>query len=172
MKPHHDRSFINSSTNQLHFCIGLPAGMTTESALEEGRATLGPSSSIRQRNTPAPLNSPTSPGTSSGHQFGTVHTEKTRVEPSHDPRVAREKQDIDRRSRASRKLSVWKSMLIPVRPVGATPSIRQSIWAIVTASWLNVLLVFIPVSVRCVRSVCVPMTSYTISVGFTLYHSQ
>ena len=46
-----------------------------------------------------------------------------------------------------RHLSYWKHLMTPEKPVGQAPTHMQSFKAIVLASWLNILLVFIPVSV-------------------------
>ncbi|KAG8905549.1 hypothetical protein FRB99_008748 [Tulasnella sp. 403] len=48
--------------------------------------------------------------------------------------------------RSKRRLSYWQELLRPKRPVGEAPTMAGSLRAIVFASWLNILLVFIPVS--------------------------
>ncbi|KAG8985665.1 hypothetical protein FRB90_004517 [Tulasnella sp. 427] len=53
--------------------------------------------------------------------------------------------DADRK-RSKRRLSYWQALLKPKKKVGNTPTMASSLKAIVFASWLNILLVFIPVS--------------------------
>lgn len=48
------------------------------------------------------------------------------------------------------------NLLVPEKPVKHEPTWRASFKAIVFASWLNLLLVFIPVSRACSRSLCGP----------------
>ncbi|KAF8656800.1 hypothetical protein AX16_002352 [Volvariella volvacea WC 439] len=55
--------------------------------------------------------------------------------------------DVSRHSTASVfRRATLASMLIPSKPVGPAPTLRQSIRAVVCASYLNLLLVFIPIS--------------------------
>lgn len=83
-----------------------------------------------------------------------------------------ENSEDSKRKQSKRRFSYWKTLVTPTKPVGETPSVSESIRNIVFATWLNVLLVFIPVSVSgflCLR----PPTATSVSHALlSLYFSS
>ncbi|KAG7089757.1 hypothetical protein E1B28_011411 [Marasmius oreades] len=93
------------------------------------------------------------PSTDSGHQPLVNNTENTNGTPTgngedNKPKQRRgSRQNTNQSTRPSLTLNRVKTTLfVPERSVGPAPTILGSIKSIVLASWLNVLLVFIPVS--------------------------
>ncbi|KIO34797.1 hypothetical protein M407DRAFT_16745 [Tulasnella calospora MUT 4182] len=104
-------------------------------------ATQQPDSGLRNRKEPLPTSYPPSSPVSPAVRTGTQRTGTTALNSPLDASALTEE-----RKHSKRKLSYWQALLKPKKKVGSTPTWSSSLRAIVFASWLNILLVFIPVS--------------------------